>query len=291
MSTHSSPPLSFLRTGLLALLLALVLGPAAYALPGGGKTPRKIAEADGSAPPQLAGVDVEEHLGELLPLETEFTDAYGKAVRLRDVMPRTKPVLFTLVYYSCPQLCNLLINEQVRAMRELGLELGRDYEALTVSIDPEDTPAQSLTRRQKHLQAMGQPESAPWHFLTGSEENIRKLAAAVGFKYTYDASTRQYAHPAVIHVLTPEGSISRYLYGTSFAVRDMKFALLEAAGGRVGTSVDRIILSCFKYDTASRRYGFWIFGFLRVGALLVFFSLATVLGYYWRLELKKGAAV
>jgi protein SCO1 len=273
-----------------AVLLALAAGLPAHALPGGGKTPQSIIDAQSDTPPQLRGVDVEEHLGELAALEAEFTDSSGKSVRLRDVLPRTRPVLLTLVYYNCPLLCNLVINEQIRTMRELGLELGKDYEAVTVSIDPKDTPTQSLERRRRHLQSMGKPETAAWSFLTGTEEPIRKLADSVGFKYAYDTATQQYAHPAVVVVLTPEGSVSRYLYGTSFKPQDMKLALVEAAGGRVGTSLDRIILTCFKYDAASRRYGFYIFGFLRIGALMVFGALASLLAYYWRLELKKGAA-
>ena len=288
MYTPSSP-LS-VRAAMAALLLALCAGQQAYALPGGGKVPKSIIDAQSDAPPQVRGVDVEEHLGDLAPLEAQFTDASGKPVRLRDVLPRTRPVLLTLVYYNCPLLCNLVINEQIRTMRELGLELGKDYEAVTVSIDPKDTPAQSHERRRKHLQSMGLPETAPWHFLTGTEENIHRLADTVGFKYAYDTGTQQYVHPAVLMVLTPEGAISRYLYGTSFPAKDMKLALLEAAGGRVGTSFDRIVLTCFKYDTATRRYGFYIFGFLRIGALMVFGALATMLAYYWRRELKKGAA-
>jgi protein SCO1/2 len=289
MYTPPSSPLS-LRAGMAALLLALGAGLPAYALPGGGKTPRSIVEAQSDLPPQMRGVDVQEHVGELVPLEARFTDATGQPVQLRDVLPRTRPVLLTLVYYNCPLLCNLVINEQIRSMRELGLELGEDYEAVTISIDPKDTPAQSLERRRRHLQSMGKPETAPWHFLTGTEENIRQVSEAVGFKYSYDASTQQYVHPAVVHVLTPEGAISRYLYGTSFRVQDMKLALVEAAGGRVGTSFDRVVLTCFKYDTATRRYGFYVFGFLRLGALTVFCALATMLAYYWRRELKKGAA-
>jgi protein SCO1/2 len=287
-----TPPSSSitLRAGMAALLLALGAGLPAHALPGGGKTPKSIVEAQSDLPPQVRGVDVQEHLGELVPLEARFTDTSGQPVRLRDVLPRTRPVLLTLVYYNCPLLCNLVINEQIRNMRELGLEIGKDYEAVTISIDPKDTPAQSLERRRRHLQSMGKPETAPWHFLTGTEEDIRLVAEAVGFKYAYDESTQQYVHPAVVHVLTPEGAISRYLYGTSFRVQDMKMALVEAAGGRVGTSLDRVVLTCFKYDTATRRYGFYVFGFLRLGALMVFCALATLLAYYWRRELKKGAA-
>jgi protein SCO1 len=278
------------RATLVALLVALGAAGPVFALPGGGRTPQSIIDAQSDAPPQIKGVDVQEHLGELLPLETPFTDASGQAVVLKDVLPRTRPVLLTLVYYNCPLLCNLVINEQIRTMRDLGLVLGKDYEAVTVSIDPQDTPAQSLERRRKHLQSMGLPETAPWHFLTGSEQSIHALADGLGFKYAYDTTSKQYVHPAVVHVLTPEGAISRYLYGTSFRPQDMQLALVEAAGGRVGTSFDRIVLTCFKYDTATRRYGFYIFGFLRIGALMIFGALASMLAYYWRRELKKGTA-
>ncbi|HYH96492.1 SCO family protein [Hyalangium sp.] len=271
-------------------LAALVLSAAlpASALPGGGKTPQAIVDAD--QPPQVQGVDVEERLGEPLPLAARFTDEAGREVSLGEVLPKDKATLLTLVYYECPMLCNLVINAQVAAMREVGLELGKDYEAVTVSIDPKDTPAQSEQRRRRHLQAMGKPESAPWRFLTGTEEHIRKLTEAVGFKYRYDESTKQYAHPAVVHVITPEGSVSRYLYGTSFPAKDMKLALVEAGNGRVGTSFDRVVLSCFKYDTAMRRYSFYVFGFIRTGAMLVFTALSAMLIYFWRRELKKGAA-
>ncbi|WP_225408923.1 SCO family protein [Stigmatella hybrida] len=275
--------------GLAAVVLLLGAALPAAALPGGGKTPRAIIEAQSDTPPAMRGVDVEEHLGELVPTGTRFTDAQGNEVRLGDVLPKDKPTLMTLVYYQCPMLCNLVINGQVSAMRELGLELGKDYESVTVSIDPKDTSTQSLDRRRRHLQAMGKPETAPWHFLTGSEENIHKLAESLGFKYTYDESTQQYGHAAVVFVLTPEGTISRYLYGTSFPASDMKMALVEASHGKIGTSFDRVLMTCFKYDTATRRYGFYIFGFIRVGALMVFGALSTMLIYFWRRELKKGA--
>ncbi|MCY1020294.1 SCO family protein [Pyxidicoccus sp. MSG2] len=278
------------RLGLLTAALVLGTALSASAMPGAGKTPRAIIEAQRDLPPPVKGVDVEEHLGDPLPLDARFTNEDGREVKLGEVLSKTKPTLLTLVYYNCPMLCNLVLNGQVKAMQELGLELGEDYEAVTVSIDPEDTPAESLNRRRRHLQSMGKPERAPWHFLIGTDAEVHRLADAVGFKYTYDTGTKQYGHPAVVQVITPEGSISRYLYGVTFPPKDMKLALLEAAGGRVGTSFDRVVMSCFKYDTASKRYGFYIFGFIRLGGTLVFCALATMLIYFWRRELKKGAA-
>jgi protein SCO1 len=271
------------------LLLALVPGRHALALPGAGALRHQgVQGTEGMQPPALQGVDVQERLGELVPLEAEFLDEAGRPVRLGEVLPRNKPVLLTLAYYQCPMLCNLVLSAQARAMRDMGLTLGRDYEAITVSIDPKDTPAQSHERRKRHLQTLGQEETAPWRFLTGSEESIQKLAGALGFRYRYDEATQQYAHPAVLHVLSPEGAVARYLYGASFDPGDLKLSLLEAASGRVGTSLDRVILSCYRYDPALRRYGFFVFGFIRVGAMLVFLSLMAMLTLYWRRELKRG---
>lgn len=277
------------RAALALLLLALIPGRPALALPGAGAMRHQgVQGTEGMQPPALQGVDVEERLGELVPLEVEFLDESGRPVRLSEVLPRDKPVLLTLAYYQCPMLCNLVLSAQARAMRDMGLTLGRDYQAVTISIDPKDTPAQSYERRKRHLQTLGKEETEPWRFLTGSQESIQALADALGFRYRYDEATKQYAHPAVLHVLSPEGAVSRYLYGASFDPGDLKLALLEAANGRVGTSLDRVILSCYRYDPALRRYGFFVFGFIRVGAMLVFLSLMAMLTLYWRRELKRG---
>jgi protein SCO1 len=272
-------------------LLALFASASAHALPGKFESDETIRKAQSNDPPVMQGVDVVERLGESAALEARFTDDAGREAPFSEWLGGDKPVLLTLVFYRCKMLCNLVVNDQVRAMKELKLELGKDYRVLTVSIDPKDTPAESLSRRRRYLQGMGKPETADWRFLTGTEENIRALADSVGFKYTYDESTKQYAHPAVVQVLTPAGKVSRYLYGTSFKTQDVGLALVEARSNKVGLSLERIILSCFKYDAATRRYGFYIFGFLRTGALLVFAALSTMLVVLWRRELKKGTAV
>ena len=273
------------------VLLALLASTPALALPGKMEATQRIKDAQNGVPPALKGVDVVERLGETVALQARFTDDSGREAPFGDWLQDGKPVLLTLVFYRCKMLCNLVLNDQIRAMKELGLELGKDYRSVTVSIDPKDTPSESLVRRRRHLQSMGKPETADWRFLTGTEENIRALADSVGFQYTYDESTQQYAHPAVVHVLTPAGKVSRYLYGTSFQTQDLGLALVEARNDKVGLSLERIILSCFKYDAASRRYGFYIFGFLRTGALIVFAALSAMLVVLWRRELKKGTAV
>lgn len=279
-------------TARIALALTLVVslvGPDALALPGGGKTPEVLTQ-DLDAPPAVRNIGVDERLGDQVPLDLPLIDENGKAVTLRELMPADKPVLLSLVYYRCEMLCNLVLTGLVRGLRDTAMKLGEDYVSISISIDPTDTPAMSTIRRRRHLQSLGHPETASWRFLTATETSVKPIADALGFRYTYDAETKQYAHAAVVFALTDKGTVSRYLYGADFPAQDLKLALLEAGEGKVGTSVERIVLSCFKYDPATRRYGFYIFGFLRIGALLVFGMLATLLVVSWRREIKRGTA-
>ncbi len=242
-------------------------------------------------PPALESVEIREHLGESIPLDLPFTDSAGREIRLAEHFHRDKPVVLILAYYDCPMLCNLVLSGTVNALKGSGLKLGRDYLALTVSIDPSETRWLAAERKRGHLQALGEhPTDPAWAFTTGAEAQIKALAQSVGFGYAYDETTRQFAHAAVVFLLTPEGKISRYLYGLEFSPRDMKLALVEAAGGKVGTSFDRVLLSCFKYDPALRRYGLYVSGILRGGALLVFAMLSGLLWVLWRRELRRGTA-
>jgi protein SCO1/2 len=247
-----------------------------------------------AVPRAIQEVDVVERLHETVPLGLHFTDSEGHPFELRQAFQGEKPVLLTLVYYRCQALCDLVVSGLVRSLNDSGLQLGRDFGVVTASIDPSETPDLAARRRRGHLQALGQKDHHPdWAFLTGDEASIHQLAESVGFRYSYDEKTRQFAHAATVFVLTPEGRISRYLYGMDFPPRDLKLALLEAANGRVGTSFDRILMKCFRYDPADRRYHLYMMGFIRGGALLVFFALAALLWKLWRRELraKRGAAV
>ena len=259
----------------------------------GGSTPAG-AQADrrgpvGAPPGRIADANIVESLNQAVPPDATFTDSEGRTVRLGDYFDGQKPVLLTLVYYRCESLCPLVLGGMSKGGRNSGLKIGQDYRAVTISIDPRDTPETARERQRGHLQSLGTPDGAKdWPFLVGAESEVKKVADAVGFKYRYDPQTQQYAHAAAVIVLTPEGRVSRYLYGFEFPPRDMKFALMEAAGGRIGTSFDRVVLTCFKYDPNTRRYGLYIFGFIRGGALLVFGALATALTIYWRREYKRG---
>jgi protein SCO1/2 len=240
-------------------------------------------------PRVLDSVEVSERIGDSIPLGLPFTDATGRETQLSEFFGDDQPVVLILAYYQCPMLCNLVISGTAKALRGTGLTLGKDYRALTVSIDPTETPTLASSRKAGHLQALGAPTDEPaWGFMTGAEEQIRALARSVGFGYAYDEETKQYAHAAAVFILTPRGKISRYLYGINFSPRDLKLALLEAADGKVGTSLDRILLRCFKYDPALRKYGIYVWGILKGGALLVLAMLSALLAVLWRRELKQG---
>jgi protein SCO1 len=265
--------------------LALVLATSAWAQYPGDRQAHGAARSQ--APAAVKGVDVLERLGDSVPLDAHFVDSEGRPFRLGDELQKGKPVILTLVYYRCPALCSLVLSGLTRSLRGVDLKLGEDYRVVTVSIDPTETPRMAAESKRGHMQALGvDPLTPGWTFGTGTEEQIQALARAVGFQYTYDEPSKQYAHAAAIFVLSPDGKISRYLYGIDFPTRDMRMALVEASKGKVGTAIDRVLLTCFKYDAATRRFEPYILGFVRIGASLVFVALATLLAVLWRQELK-----
>ncbi len=257
----------------------------------GSLTP--VTAAAQIVPPDLQKaqeVDVVENLGAQVPLDATFTAADGSTVTLGELLRPDKPVVLTLAYYKCPMLCSLVLGGLKKAAIASGLNLGRDYTAITLSIDPRETAELAKDGQRGHLQAIGAPDQEEdWAFLVGEEDQIAKVADAVGFGYSFDEKSGQYAHPAVVLVLTPDGRVSRYLYGVDFPPRDLRFAALEAGGGRVGTSFDRVILKCFRFDSNSKRYEFYVFGFIRTGGLLVFVALTAMLAVFWRREYKRGS--
>ncbi len=273
----------------LALACLAAAAPAAgRALPL-GQALHKMAppERNTTLPAALQNVAIEEKLGAKLPLDARFTDQDGATARLRDLLPGNRPVVVALVYYSCPMLCGLVLTGMARGMRETGLQLGKDFDALTLSFDPRDSTKLAAERQRGYLQAFGKPEAKrAWTFLTGEEAQIRSVTDAVGFRYAYDERTKQYAHAAALFVLTPDGRVSRYLYGVDYPARDIRLALVEAGEGRVGTSFDRLLLTCYRYDPATRRYEPYALGFVRVAMLCVLGGLAVMLGVFWRRELK-----
>ncbi len=265
--------------------LALVLATGAWAQYPGDRQAHGAARSQ--APAAVKGVDVLERLGDNVPEAGHFVDSEGRPFQLSDVLHRSTPVVLTLVYYRCPALCSLVLSGLTRSLRDLDLKLGQDYRVVTVSIDPTETSGQAAESKRGHLQALGvDPLSPAWTFATGQDEDIHALAGALGFQYSYDEPSKQYAHAAAIFVLSPDGKISRYLYGIDFPTRDVKMALVEAGKGKVGTALDRVLLTCFKYDATTRKFEPYVLGFVRIGAALVFVALATLLTVLWRQEMK-----
>jgi protein SCO1/2 len=246
-----------------------------------------LAGAQVNVPAPLQGVDVIEQLGDRVPEGGRLIDSEGQPFRLADELHRGKPVVLALVYYRCPQLCNLTLSSLTRTLRDSGMKLGRDYRAVVVSIDPTETSREAAEAKRGHMQALGvSPTTPDWRFATAAESEIEALAKAIGFKYRYDPPSKQYAHPSVAFVLAEDGRLSRYLYGIEYPARDMKLALVEAGKGKVGTAFDRVLLTCFKYDPAKRSYGPYVLAFVRIGALLVFAALVVLLTVLWRQDVK-----
>lgn len=242
-------------------------------------------------PAQMEGVDIVEHLGSTPPLDLTFRNEAGETVPLSTYVKGDKPVILTLVYYNCPMLCNMILNGLVEGMRGIEWTPGEDYRVVTVSIDARETPELAQEKKANYLAQLGKPEAAEgWHFLVGERENIKKLAEAVGFGFRYDADRMEYAHGAAIFLMSPEGKLTRYLYGIQFPPKQLKLALVEAGEGKLGSALDRFVLRCYHYDPASRKYGVYIWGIMRTGGLLTVLLVGLMLFIFWRRERRRGQA-
>jgi protein SCO1/2 len=252
-------------------LAAAVLLPALLAAP-------PAARAEDSRPPAVRDVGFDQRLGEMLPLDAALRDETGRAVRLGDYFGR-RPVVLSLAYYGCPMLCTLSLNGLASAMKTLSFDAGREFEVVTVSFEPKETPDQAAAARKTYLERYGRPAAAGgWHFLTGDAAAVAAVTRSVGFRFAWDEETRQYAHPTGIVVATPEGRIARYLYGVEYAPKDLRFALVEASAGRVGTPVDQLLLYCYQYDPVRGRYGAAILRTVRFLGILTVVGLITLIG-------------
>ncbi len=264
------------RLSATALLLACALAPPAA---------RAQLYRQPSAPPPsdvnplaLQDVRIEEKLGSQVPLDAELVGWEGRPYRLAQAFDGRRPVVMALVYYDCPMLCGLILSGMAKAMRENGLALGKDYHAVTISFDPEEQPPLAAERRRGYLQSLGLPSSGTeWPFLVGRGETTRRIADSVGFHYKKDPVSGEWAHMAAIFVLTPEGTVSRYYYGIEYPPQDLKLGLMEAAGGKVGTAIDRVLLTCYRYNPAARKYEPYALGFLRLGGAVVLVALAGLI--------------
>jgi len=255
---------------------AAVLVPLLLSATGPASAPTPGLAAD-ARPAALRDVAFDQRLGQMLPLDAALVDESGRAVRLGDYFGR-RPVILTLAYYGCPMLCTLSLNGLASALKTLSFDAGREFEVVTLSFEHKETPQQAAAAKKTYIERYGRPQAAAgWHFLTGDETAIAAVTGAVGFRYAWDEETRQYAHPTGVVVATPEGRIARYLYGVEYAPKDLRFALVEASTGRVGTPVDQLLLYCYEYDPVRGRYGATILRTVRFLGILTVLGLVTLI--------------
>ncbi len=238
-------------------------------------------------PAELEGVDVQERLDRPLPKDAVFRDHTGKLVRLGDYFDGKRPVVLTLAYASCKTVCSMVLGAELTTLKEQDWTLGQEYRAVTISIDPRETPAIAAKKRRQMLALYGRAER-DWDFLVGDEANIKRVADAVGYRYRYDERQDQYAHPAVLMIAKPSGALARYLYGLEFDPKDVRLGLLEAARGRSISTVEKMILYCYMYDPIGAKYVVVAKNVMRLGGVITVVLLGGFLLIMWGRELRRG---
>src|SRR5271169_2648933 len=247
---------------------------------------RELATAASVLPPGLRNVSLEQKLNQQVPLDLSFRDDAGRQLPLSSYFGG-KPVILALVYYQCPMLCTQILNGLVMSLRGMSLESGRDFEVVAVSIDPTETPDLAARKKAEYPPRYAKTP-AGWHFLTGAEPQIRQLAEAVGFRYAYDARTKQYAHASAIMVLTPGGRLSRYFYGIEYAPRDLRLGLVEASENKIGSPADQLLLYCYHYDPSTGKYSAIVMNIVRLAGALTLLIFGYLLIWMWRRDLQRG---
>ena len=240
-------------------------------------------------PAALEGVGIDQKLDAQLPLNLTFRDEAGREVPLSSFFQPKKPVILALVYYRCPMLCTQILNGLESSLKAVSFNPGREFEIVSVSFDPKDTPEIAASKKQMYLRRYARPGTANgWHFLTGDEANIRALTVAAGFHYKYDAKTDQFAHASGIMLLTPDARLSRYFYGVEYSPRDVRLGLVEASQNKIGSAVDEILLFCYHYDAATGKYGAVAMDAERAGGAAFLLFGGGWLLFAWRRDLRAG---
>jgi protein SCO1/2 len=246
------------------------------------------AQLNQGGPAVLKEIGVDEKLGDSIPLDLVFTNSDGEQVTLRELFEGDKPVLLNPLYYDCPVLCGVVLDGVFRAVKQLAWSPGSDYTIISFSIDPDEGSDLASSSKEFYLNQFDRQGAADgWHFLTGSQESIQKLTEAIGFRYKYEEETGEYIHLASIMMLSPDGKITRYLYGANFKEFDVRNALFEAADGTIGNSLDKVIMYCFTYDPSSQSYVPVAMNIMKLGGLATLIILGIFLSVFWRRERNK----
>jgi len=262
------------QQGIVAALLVLATAPASAA----------TEPAADIRPPALREVGIDQRLGESLPLDAPFRDDHGQSVTLGDFFGR-KPVVLVMTYFECPMLCTLVLNGLTKTLKTMNFEPGKEFDVVVVSFDPRDTPELAAKKKATYVAEYGRVVTADgWHFLTGDQAAIARVATAVGFRYKWVPEEKQFAHAAAIMVATPEGRMSRYFYGVDYAGRDLRLGLIEAADHKIGSAVDVLLLFCYRYDPATGKYGAIVLNMVRIGGVATVLVIGAFMAVMFRRE-------
>jgi protein SCO1 len=267
--------LAIVRSALRRTLPLLFIASTAFAQPG-------LPAAE--VPAALREVGFDQHLDQMLPLDVEFADEHGRAVKIGEYFG-DRPVVLAFVYYGCPMLCLQSLSSLAATLGVISENPGEDFEVVSVSIDPRETPALAFEKKAHYVERSGKPSIANgWHYLTGTEANIHRVTQAAGFRYAWDASLQQYAHPAGIVIATPKGKVSRYLFGIDYGPRDLRLAVLDASEGRISSPLEKALLYCYHYDISSGRYSLAIMRIVQLAGIATVLSLGTLIVVWTRRE-------
>jgi len=234
--------------------------------------------------PILEKVKIEHKLNAQVPLELSFRDEQGEPVTLCDYF-QGRPVILILAYYRCPMLCNQVLNGMTSALDVVSFDIGKEFEVVTVSFDPRETPELARQKKETYINWYKREGAAEgWHFLTGDQSSVDRLTQAVGSHYKWDEKTTQFIHASGIMIATPDGKLARYFYGIEYAPKDLRLGLVEASAGKIGSPVDQLLLYCYHYDPASGKYGAVVMNMIRLGgvatviAIIAMFIVCRMLG-------------
>jgi protein SCO1/2 len=246
-------------------------------------------EGEEKIPYELQGVGIDEKTGSKIDLSLNFTDEKGQTQQLKNYFNDHKPVVMILTYYGCPNLCTLVLNGTIDSLNQINLKAGKDYNLVAVSFDPKETPTLAQEKKTNYLKTFQQKNAEDsFHFLTGAQASIEPLTAQMGFKYKWDKDQEQYAHASAIYVVTPQGQISRQLYGVMYAPRDLKLSLIEASEGKIGSVMDQLLLFCYHYDATAKKYVLWARKMMTLGGAVTLAVLGIIMALFWINEFKKS---
>jgi protein SCO1 len=244
------------------------------------------AQSEGNGLPEaLKKIGIEQKLGDQLPLDTEVKTEDGRTVKLGSLFSSGRPVVLALVYYECPMLCNEVLNGLTGSLKGISLDAGKDFDVIALSFDARENEKPGLAQNKKaaYMERYGRAGSEKgWHFLTATQPSIDAIANAAGFHYQWDEKSNQFAHAGGVMVVTPQGKMSRYLYGIDYGPRDLKLALMDSAENKVGSVADQMLLYCFHYDPSTGKYGLAILRVVRLGAVLTLLGMGAMGFVFWR---------